>query len=81
MLFLVFLANLANLAVLDNLVLLDFPNQCQSVSERQNHFFHTFVVLHVIIKRYDALCLLVAGVGWIDNMLVPQRVVGKDETA
>ena len=51
----------------------------QTIAYRHNDFLHTVVAGNEVVETADAEGLTVFVVGWIDDMPVPQGVVGKDD--
>ena len=59
---------------------LALANERQTIAQWQDDLFHTTVVDKDVVEGLDAPGLWVAVVGMVDDMAVPQGVVGNDET-
>lgn len=60
---------------------LPLVDDCQTVTQRQDNLADTRIVRHHAVEGAQTDSLLVAVVGRINNMSVPQGVVSKDESA
>ena len=58
---------------------LAFADERQTIAQWQDDLFDTGVVSEEVVEGLDALGLRVAIVGMVDDMAVPQGVVGNDE--
>ena len=58
-----------------------FPDDGESVAQRQNHLLGLSVSSHMLVKKVDAARLMVAAIGFVNHMAVPKRVVGQQESA
>lgn len=58
-----------------------FPYQCQSISQWQDNHLDTRVGGYQVVEGTNAFGLVVTVVGWIDDVPIPQGIVGKDITA
>ena len=56
-------------------------DECQTIAQRQDDYFHPRVVGNQVIECSDALSLMVTVVGWVDDVPVPQRIVCQNISA
>ena len=55
--------------------------KCEAVAKGENHLFNARIGSDIVIEGLDALCLVVAVVGLVYDVAVPERVVSEDEAS